>query len=76
MRATAPRDSGTEQVVLKVVAVVNPVGTLAASGDDQAVNAIASYAGDDILDEMINKLQGEYGVTINQTLAQQAINLR
>jgi len=74
--ATAPRDSGTEQVVLKVVAVVNPVGTLAASGDDQAVNAIAAYAGDDILDEMINKLQGEYGVTINQTLAQQAINLR
>ena len=74
--ATAPRDSGTEQVVLKVVAVVNPVGTLAASGDDQAVNAIASYAGDDILDEMINKLQGEYGVSINQTLAQQAINLR
>lgn len=74
--ATAPRDSGAEQVVLRVVAVVNPTGTLAASGDDQAVNAIAAYAGDDILDEIINKLQGQYGVSINQTLAQQAINMR
>ena len=74
--ATAQRDSGAEQVVLKVVAVVNPTGTLAASGDDQAVNAIAAYAGDDILDEMINRLQSEYGVSINQTLAQQAVNMR
>ena len=74
--ATAPAGKGDEQVVLKVASVVNPTGTLATSGDEQAISAIASSAGDDILDEMIKKLQSEYGVSINQTLAQQAINLQ
>ncbi|MET3600038.1 peptidylprolyl isomerase [Martelella mangrovi] len=74
--ATAPRDSGTQQVVLTVATVVNPTDTLETSGDNQVITAIASSAGDDILDEMINKLQSEYGVSINQTLAQQAINLQ
>ncbi|AJY46945.1 SurA N-terminal domain-containing protein [Martelella endophytica] len=74
--ATAPLSSGSEQVVLKVASVTNPTGTLTTSGDEQAISAIAKSAGDDILDEMINKLQSEYGVSINQTLAQQAINLQ
>ncbi len=74
--ATAPRDGGTEQIVLSVATVVNPSDTLETSGDNQVITAIASSAGDDILDEMINKLQSEYGVSINQTLAQQAVNLR
>nr|WP_272211246.1 hypothetical protein [Marinicella sp. W31]MDC2877136.1 hypothetical protein [Marinicella sp. W31] len=74
--ATAPRNGGDEQVVLSVATVVNPTGTLETSGDNQAITTIASAAGDDILDEMINKLQSEYGVSINQTLAEQAVNLR
>ncbi|TCT39275.1 peptidylprolyl isomerase [Martelella mediterranea] len=74
--ATAPKDGGDEQIVLKVTSVNNAGDNAVAANDNQAVTAIASSAGDDILDEMIKKLQSEYGVSINQTLAQQAINLQ
>ena len=45
---------------------------LAASNDKQ-LDAIAKAAGDDILDQMVNRLQTEYGVSINQTVADQAM---
>lgn len=74
--ATAAKDGGREQIVLKVTAVNNSTEGTPSNNDAQAIAAIASSAGDDILDEMVNKLQSEYGVSINQTLAQQAINLQ
>lgn len=41
--------------------------------DDAQIAQVANAAGDDILDQMVGQLQSEYGVTINQALAQQAI---
>ena len=41
--------------------------------EDEQIAQVANSAGDDILDQMVGQLQSEYGVTINQALAQQAI---
>ncbi|TPW33085.1 peptidylprolyl isomerase [Martelella alba] len=73
--ATAPRDNGNEQILLKVTAIVDTGDAIASNADEQSINQVATAAGDDILDEMVNKLRSEYGVNINQTLAQQITNM-
>ncbi|WP_176082996.1 SurA N-terminal domain-containing protein [Martelella sp. HB161492] len=73
--ATAPRDNGDEQILLKVTAIVDAGDAIASNADEQSINQVATAAGDDILDEMVNKLRSEYGVKINQTLAQQITNM-
>ncbi|THV25242.1 peptidylprolyl isomerase [Peteryoungia ipomoeae] len=61
------------QILLKVAAVrTEPTGMAQPGEEDQLAN-LANAAGDDILDQMVNALQSKYGVSINQTLAQQAI---
>jgi len=51
---------------------INPTTNVLNTQDAQ-VTTIANAAGDDILDQMVNRLQTEYGVTINQALADQAM---
>jgi peptidyl-prolyl cis-trans isomerase D len=38
---------------------------------DAQLTALANAAGDDILDQMVNLLQTQYGAEVNQTLAEQ-----
>lgn len=61
------------QVVLKVTDVNDAATTDALDNSEAQFKAIAAAAGDDILDQMVNRLQSDYGVSINQNLAQQAI---
>lgn len=71
--ATAPGADPANQILLKVTDVQDaPTGDVL-SGDDAQVRNIAAAAGDDILDQMVSRLQSDYGVSINQTLAEQAI---
>lgn len=70
--SSAPGSDANTQIVL-VVTEVNDQPTSVLDNDDAQVDAIANAAGDDILDQMVSRLQSEYGVTINQALADQAI---
>ncbi len=62
----------TTQILLKVTEV-NPEATGdVLNNQDQQITAMANAAGDDILDQMVNLLQTQYGASINQQLAEQA----
>lgn len=66
---------GTGQILLKVTDVSETAQTDALS-PQQDVTGLAKAAGDDILDQMVFRLQADYGVTVNRDLAQQAMTLR
>ncbi|RDJ13004.1 peptidylprolyl isomerase [Rhizobium grahamii] len=62
----------TTQILLKVTEVnTEPTGDVL-NNQDQQITAMANAAGDDILDQMVNLLQTQYGASINQPLADQA----
>lgn len=61
------------QIVMKVTDVNTEGSGDALANDDAQVLAIANAAGDDILDQMVSQLQSDYGVSINQALAEQAM---
>ena len=71
--ANAVNADGEGQVLLKVTEVNEQATTSVPEAEEQQINAVANAAGDDILDQMVNRLQGDYGVTINRTLAEQAM---
>ncbi|MFS8049522.1 SurA N-terminal domain-containing protein [Rhizobium sp. BR 314] len=64
----------TTQILLKVTDVNDNPTTDALSNDDQQVAQIANAAGDDILDQIVAQLQSRYTVTVNQSLAEQAMS--
>lgn len=71
--ASASGADPSTQILLTVTAVRDqPTGGVPLNEDEQ-IAQVANAAGDDILDQMVGQLQAEYGVTINQALAQQAI---
>jgi peptidyl-prolyl cis-trans isomerase D len=71
--ATALAADGESRLLLKVTASdQTPADAL--SGDEQ-LERMAQSAGDDMLDQMVNRLQSDYGVTINQTAADQATQM-
>lgn len=67
---------GDSQILLKVTEVNDQPTTDVLDNQTQEITQIAKAAGDDILDEMVNQLQTQYGVTINRTLADQAATIR
>ncbi|KRB52915.1 peptidylprolyl isomerase [Rhizobium sp. Root708] len=70
--ANAVGADATTQILLKVTEVnTEPTGDVLAN-QDQQITAMANAAGDDILDQMVNLLQTQYGATVNQALAEQA----
>lgn len=71
--ASAPGGDPQTQILLQVADVKDQPSTDALSNDDAQIAAIAKVAGDDILDQMVRRLQDNYGVTINQQLAEQAM---
>lgn len=71
---TIASNEGNRQIVLQVTEVFAPAN---ASGDTLAANVVQNQAGalaDDLLDQLIERLQTQYPVTINQSAAQQALN--
>ena len=60
------------QILLKVTDVNEEPTTDALNNRDQQIATIANQAGDDILDQMVNLLQSQYGAEVNRTLAEQA----
>jgi len=64
----------TTQILLKVTDVNDNPTTDALNNDDQQAAQIANAAGDDILDQMVADLQSKYSVTVNQSLAEQAMS--
>ena len=71
--ASAPGGDPQTQILLQVADVKDQPSTDALANDDAQIAAIAKVAGDDILDQMVRRLQDNYGVTINQQLAEQAM---
>jgi len=71
--ATASGADPSTQILLTVTAVRDQPTSGVPLNEDEQIAQVANAAGDDILDQMVNQLQSEYGVTFNQALAQQAI---
>ncbi|NTJ42283.1 peptidylprolyl isomerase [Agrobacterium larrymoorei] len=69
----APVAEGSSRILFKVTEVNVNAPADALDGNDQQVTAMARAAGDDMLDQMVNRLQNDYGVTINQAAADQAM---
>jgi peptidyl-prolyl cis-trans isomerase D len=70
--ASAVGADPSTQILLKVMEVNSQPTSEALDNRDQQITAMANAAGDDILDQMVNMLQAQYGARINQTLAEQA----
>lgn len=64
------------RILLVVTDVADQPSMDMLDNQDQQISAVAKAAGDDILDQMVGRLQTDYGVTINRTLAEQAMVLR
>lgn len=72
--ANAVGADDTTQILLKITDVNNNPTTDALNNADQQAAQIANAAGDDILDQMVSDLQSKYTVTVNQSLADQAMS--
>ncbi|MCX7304324.1 MAG: SurA N-terminal domain-containing protein [Hyphomicrobiales bacterium] len=64
---------GDAQIVFKVTEVFEPAGADASSVPEDAQKSFASGMADDLLDQLVAKLQGEYGVTLNRAAIDQAL---
>lgn len=69
-----PAPTGEAQVLFKVAEVFEPAGADAGSVPEEARNAFASGMADDMLDELVAKLQTQYDVSIDQAAITQAMN--
>ncbi|WP_018239709.1 peptidylprolyl isomerase [Ensifer sp. BR816] len=74
--ANAAGMGGEGQILMQVTAVDDSAPANALDNDSRQIEAIARASGDDILDQMVATLQSVYGVSINQTLAEQALAQR
>ena len=73
LTATALGADGESRILLTVTGVDRtPADTLVA---DEQLQRIAEAAGDDMLDQMVNRLQNDYGVRINQAAADQVTGM-
>jgi peptidyl-prolyl cis-trans isomerase D len=61
------------QVLFKVTETFEPAGAGPDAVDEQARKMFASGVANDLLDELVNKLQAEYGVTVDHSAIQRAM---
>jgi peptidyl-prolyl cis-trans isomerase D len=61
------------QVLFKVVEAFEPAGAGPDSVDEQTRKSLASGMANDLLDELVNKLQAEYGVTVDRAAVERAM---
>jgi peptidyl-prolyl cis-trans isomerase D len=64
---------GSNRILFKVTKVDTSAAPEAGNDSDGQITALATAAGDDILDQMVNRLQADYGVSINQAAADAAM---
>lgn len=69
----APDAEGSNRILFKVTKVDTSTAAEGDAATQQQITALGTAAGDDILDQMLNRLQSEYGVTYNQTAADAAM---
>lgn len=72
--AIAPDASGDARIVLQVADVVGSAISEADAVDDRTRRQLAARAGDDILEQLVARLQRDYGVSVNRRLAEQALS--
>jgi len=65
--------SGDAQLLFKVTEVFEPAGADASMVPEDAQKSFASGFADDLLDELVAKLQGQYGVAVNRNAIEQAL---
>ncbi len=65
--------SGDAQIVFKVTEVFEPAGADANSIPEDAQKTFAAGFGDDLLDQLVAKLQSQYGVTVSRSAIEQAL---
>ena len=65
--------TGDAQIVFKVTEVFEPAGADANSVPEDAQKSFASGMADDLLDQLVAKLQSEYDVTVNRAAIDQAL---
>ncbi|MBU2109085.1 MAG: SurA N-terminal domain-containing protein [Alphaproteobacteria bacterium] len=68
-----PSPTGDAQLVFKVTEVFEPAGADANAVPEDARKSFASGFADDLLDELVAKLQAQYSVTVNRSAIEQAL---
>ena len=69
---TAADATGENRILLRVVTVSGSIAGADAVPAEQR-DAVARQVGDDLLDQMASRLQSDYAVTINRTVAERAL---
>ncbi|WP_417435861.1 SurA N-terminal domain-containing protein [Hoeflea sp.] len=65
--------SGENRILLKVTSVNDAATVTADSVSPEQRNQVSQQISDDILDQMVARLQTEYGVSVNRQLAERAL---
>lgn len=65
---------GDGQILFQVTEVFEPAGASAETIDPAQREALGTGLADDLLDQLVARLQGVYGVTVNQGAIQQALS--
>ena len=68
-----PAPTGDAQIVFEVTEVFEPAGADASAVPEDAQTSFATGMADDLLDQLVAKLQGEYGATVNRSAIEQAL---
>ena len=71
--AVANDASGDNKILLKVKSVNDAASVTADSVAPEQRAQVSQQIADDILDQMVARLQAEYGVSVNQTLGERAL---
>ena len=61
-----PSPTGDGQILFKIVEVFEPAGADASTVPEDAQKSFATGMSDDLLDQLVQQLQTEYGATVNQ----------
>lgn len=73
LAGTAINEDGAGRILFKVTEVNTNAPADALNNADREIAAIAQSAGEDMVNQMLTRLQNDYGVSINQALADQAM---
>ncbi len=71
---TVAAPTGDAQILFKVVEAFEPAGASAESVPPENRENFRAGLADDLLDQLVNRLRDEYGVTVNQAAIQQALS--
>lgn len=69
-----PAPTGEAEIVFKVTEVFEPAGADASSIPEERQKSISSAVADDLLDQLVTRLEGEYDVEIDQAAIQRALS--